>query len=121
MVAPEVVVARLTITAPFCAAEVEMVGAAALVCVGVELAPLPPPHPHIKVPDKTIAASIAVSICIWRPQISQALHRMCSGERRSDCRPSPCGHTSHSVKCANRLNYRVKPFAAAWNFRLDYL
>ena len=56
MVAPEVVVARLTMTAPFCAAEVEMVGAAALVCVGFEFAPL-------KAPDKTIAASIAVSIC----------------------------------------------------------
>src|ERR1700686_2424035 len=63
MVAPEVVVARLTMTAPFCAAEVEMVGAAAWVCVGVELVPLAPPHPHIKAPDNTIAASTAVSIC----------------------------------------------------------
>src|ERR1700686_3464278 len=56
MVAPEVVVARLTMTAPFCAAEVEMVGATAWVCVGVELVPL-------KAPDNTIAASTAVSIC----------------------------------------------------------
>ena len=64
MVAPEVVVARLTMTAPFCAAEVDMVGAAALLCIEPELALLPPPHPHIKAPDKTIAASIAVS-AVW--------------------------------------------------------
>jgi hypothetical protein len=47
-------------TAPFCAAEVDMLGAAALVCVGVEFAPLPPTHPHAA-PVKPIAASIAVS------------------------------------------------------------
>jgi hypothetical protein len=62
-------VAKLTMTAPFCAAELETVGAAALVCVGVEFAPLPPTHPHTA-PVKPIAASIAVPICIRSPQIS---------------------------------------------------
>ena len=62
MVAPGVVVANLTMTAPFCAAEVDMVGAATLVCVGVDFAPLPPPHPHINAPDKATAASNAVSL-----------------------------------------------------------
>ena len=58
MVAPGVVVASLTMTAPFCAAEVDMVGAAGLAGVGVEFASLPRPHPHIKTPDRTIAAGI---------------------------------------------------------------
>jgi len=58
MAAPEVADARLTITAPFCAAEVEMVGG------GVGLTPpppFPPPHPPIEAFDNRIAVSIVAS------------------------------------------------------------
>lgn len=71
MEAPEVAEARLTITAPFCAAEVVMTGAWVGVVVWPPLPPLPPvlalpppPHPHNKAPDKTIAASIATPVLI---------------------------------------------------------
>jgi hypothetical protein len=68
MVAAGVVVARLTTTAPFCAAVVEIVGAVAGVWVVVVTVPvlLPPPHPHNKIPEKTIAVSIAAPARIPR-------------------------------------------------------
>ena len=66
MVAPESVEARLTITEPFCAAVVEMVGAAAWVCVGVATPSLAlqPPFPHNKTHDKKAAAGITALIRI---------------------------------------------------------
>src|SRR5260370_36802422 len=58
MAASEVAEARLIITAPFCAAELEMVGG------GVGLTPpppFPPPHPPIEAVDNRIAVSIVAS------------------------------------------------------------
>src|SRR6266404_250584 len=60
MAAPAVAEARLTITAPFCAAVVETVGA----CVVLPPPPpplFPPPHPIIKAFDSRIAVSIVAA------------------------------------------------------------
>src|SRR5580658_9859548 len=95
MVAPAAVVARLTTTAPFCAAAVEMAGAAACVCVkgGDEPTLLPPPHPHNKTPAKIIAVSITAPARIPRlhhrrisarhtlPQLSEHHWIHCVNER----------------------------------------
>jgi hypothetical protein len=74
MEAPEVVEARLTITAPFCAGVVEIIGAA------VEFAPVPPPfparppllsppppNPQIKAVENRITVNTAESVCIVSP------------------------------------------------------
>src|ERR1035438_2337486 len=94
MAAPGVVEARLTTTAPFCAAAVEKVGAAAWVCVVVP-PPLPlllPPHPHSNAVDKTIAISIASPGRIPSPQ-------HCAGQQRS-----PCSHheSTGGIDASNR-------------------
>jgi hypothetical protein len=64
MAAPGVAEARLTITAPFCAAVVETVGD----WVGPAPPPLlfPPPHPIIKAFDSRIAVSIIAAADIAR-------------------------------------------------------
>jgi hypothetical protein len=65
MVAPEVLEARVTMTAPFCAplaVDGVIVGAAAAVCVGgggVCVALPPPPHPHSKALNKNLPLPFA--------------------------------------------------------------
>jgi hypothetical protein len=65
MVAPEVVVARVAITAPLCAFDVLTVGAAAWVAGGgfVPVLPLLPlPHPQINALARTKAVNISTLI-----------------------------------------------------------
>src|SRR5260370_26300015 len=58
MAAPEVAEARLIITAPFCAAELEIVGGGGGL---TPPPPFPPPHPPIEAFDNRIAVSIVAS------------------------------------------------------------
>src|SRR5579864_7998582 len=68
MTAPGVVDARVMISAPFCAAAVEMVGAEVMFAPPpLPFPPLPPPHPRSAALDKKIAASIATFSRIVRP------------------------------------------------------
>ena len=68
MVAPLVVEAMVTMTAPFWApllVEVEMVGAAAAVGVGVGEGDEPPPHPQTSETDKNIVLNTPAPIRIF--------------------------------------------------------
>src|SRR5579864_1996373 len=73
MTAPGVVDARVMISAPFCAAAVEMVSAEVifppppLPFPPLPFPPLPPPHPRSAALDKKIAASIATFSRMVRP------------------------------------------------------
>src|SRR5580692_11446688 len=59
MVAPLVVVANVTMSAPFCAADVATAGAAAGGAgPGPPITSVPPPQPHSKAPDNASARSI---------------------------------------------------------------
>jgi hypothetical protein len=113
-VAPGVVDLSATITAPFCAGVVEIVGAAAAAgdpALEPEELPLPP-HPHIKKPDNTKTLSITA------PALTRILQpgEMCSHTSPRLHQSSESSVTSKSAATLSCDDVRPR---AKQNSRLD--